>query len=174
MRRARRLNHNDYVVYIGQRINQLLTLSKSNIVLERTWYTLGDNSYEIEAHVKFNADTMNGIEILARLALNGKLCSSRITDIKLFKVSELGWLESLVGSFAPTEIENGVFTQTITQIQISPYELSGKETYSIEVTAQRKRKTFTKKLWFNHLGCFDSIWRLKAETSYINLTKLDE
>lgn len=175
MRRIRHLASCDYVVKIGQRINQLLTLSNySNVVLERTWHKLGRGVFDINLHAKFNTDLMNGIHVVVQLEKDGSVQSSQIPSVNLYRVSESDWTETLVGNFLLTEISNGVYSVYIDQSDFGSNELSGLEVYSIQVEAQRKRKKFNKKVWFNHLGCFDSILRLKQQSEYLNITKLDE
>lgn len=175
MRRIRHLSQTNYIVPIGQRANQVLTLSNcSNVLIERTWHKLGRRVFSLKAHAKFNADAMNGIQILARLERDGKITSSVISTIRVYRVNEANWAETLVATVSPIEISNGVFTATITQATLGLNELSGMETYSFEVEASRKRKRFFSKIWLNHLGCFDSILRMKNELHYLNLTKLDE
>ena len=116
---------------------------------------------------------MNGIQIKAQLLKGAKLSAMSIVGAKLFRVNEASWVETLVAS--PSLIEGlGFFTGTVSQATLSANELSGMEVYALEVTAIRKRRTFKKKVYFNHLGCFDSIWRLQQESNYQHATKLDE
>lgn len=173
MRRVRHLGYCDYIVPIGRKTSQPLVQSCCNVFLERTWHHESRDEHALDLHVKFNADTMNGIQIKAQLLKGAKLSAMAIVSTKLFRVSEASWVETLVAS--PTLSEGlGFFSGTVNQATLSANELSGMEVYALEVTSIRKRRTFKKKVYFNHLGCFDSIWRLRQEMQYAHITKLDE
>lgn len=174
MRRVRHLEQVDYIVPIGQKSAQSLLLSNCNILLERTWH--GDNKpiYNLAIHAKFNADTMNGVQISARLFRNGNLCSSSITSFRLYRVTDASWVETLVATVVPTESSFGVFTATINQATLGVNELSGKEVYAVEAVANRKRKKYLGKVWFNHLGVFDNINLARQKIDFLDITKVDE
>ena len=53
-------------------------------------------------------------------------------------------------------------------------ELSGKQVYSVSVEMSRKRFKFRKKIYVNHLGCFDSIIRLRQSVEHLEIEKVDE
>jgi hypothetical protein len=161
-------------VPIGRKTSQPVVQSCCNIFLERTWHRESRSDFELMAHAKFNADAMNGIQIMAKLEIAGKLSQSIVSSFKIYRVAEASWAETLVYTSTPTEASPGVYLSYITQANLSANELSGMETYAIEILATRRRRTFKKKIWVNHLGCFDSILRLKNEASFLNLTKLDE
>lgn len=173
MRKVRHLGFCDYVVPIGQKTNQPIVQSCCNILLERTWHTDSMPDYELDLHVKFNADSMNGIQIKAQLLNGSKLSAMSIVSVSLFRVAEATWVESLVASPTLT-LGLGFFSGTVNQTTLSTNELSGMEVYALEVTAVRKRRKFKKKVYFNHLGCFDSINRLKEYSQSLDIMKLDE
>lgn len=163
----------DYIVPIGQKTSQPLVQSHCNILLERTWHSQSAEQFALNLHVKFNADSMNGVQIKAQLVKGLRPYAMTIVSAKLFRVSEASWIETLVAS--PTLTAGlGFFSGTIDQSTLSANELSGMECYALEVVSVRKRKTFKKKVYFNHLGCFDSIWRIQQELQYSHATKLDE
>ena len=66
------------------------------------------------------------------------------------------------------------FAGTINQATLSTNELSGFECYAIEVLALRRRKSFNKKIWFNHLGVYDSVIRLRHDVDRLEILKVDE
>ncbi|OQB05783.1 MAG: hypothetical protein BWY19_00808 [bacterium ADurb.Bin212] len=174
MRRIRRLESCDYLIHLGQKTPQLITSSNhSNVLIERTWHRQSRRDYELDIHVKFNADIMDGIQIKAQLLKEQRVSAMSIVSTNLFRVNEASWVETLVDSPTLT-MALGVFTGTVSQSTLLLNELSGMETYALEVTALRKRRTFKKKVYFNHLGCFDSILRLQKEIEYFQITKLDE
>lgn len=175
MRRIRHLSNVNYIVKIGQKIRQVLTLcGQGNIVLERTWHKQSKQHFEINAHAKFNTDQMEGVQIVARLEDRGELRSSASAMFNLYRVAEGSWSETFIDDFAPTESPHGVWSVEIDQSQLGANELSGREVYAVEVSMTRKRRTYKKKFWFNHLGSYDSLWRLKREGERLEILKLDE
>lgn len=169
----RRLEMCEYMINVSQKTEQILTSSYS-VFLERTWHRQSRLDYELSVHAKFNADDMNGIQVAASLTKMGDHKASVVSEIRISRVSDADWSETFIVSVVPTETLPGVFSSEITQVQLGLNELSGKETYAIEVTATRKRRRFISKVYVNHLGCFDSILRLKNEVNYLHSTKLDE
>lgn len=175
MRRIRHLSNVSYIVKIGQKIRQVLTLcGQGNIVLERTWHKQSTPQFEITAHAKFNTDLMKGFQVVAKLEDRGDVKASASPLFKLYRVAENSWVETLIDEFIPVEISHGVWSRGIDQIDIDPNELSGREVYAVEVFLSRKRRTYKHKFWFNHLGSYDSIWRLKRESEQHEILKLDE
>lgn len=174
MRRVRHLDSCDYLIHLGQKTPQIITSSnQSNVLLERTWHRQSREDYRLDLHAKFNSDTMNGIQMKAELLKGSRLSAMNIVSAKLFRVSEASWVETLVASPTLT-LGLGFFTGTVNQATLLANELSGMEVYAFEVEAIRHRRTFKKKVYFNHLGCFDSLKRLQKEVNYLQSTKLDE
>lgn len=175
MRRVRHLEMNESVILVGQKTSQLMTFSNcSNVLLERTWHRQSIDDYELKIHAKFNGDSMNGLQVMAGVYKGRDLKSSFISAITLYRVALDTWVETFITTNAPSEITPGTFSLNITQATLGLDELSGLETYAVEVVANRKRKKFSQKIWVNHLGCFDSINRLQKEVNYLHSTKLDE
>jgi hypothetical protein len=163
------------IVKIGQKIRQVLTLcGQGNVVLERTWHKQSRPQFEINAHVKFNTDLMKGIQVVAQLEDRGDVRASANPLFKLYRVAENSWAETFIDDFVPVEFSHGVWSRGIDQSDIDPNELSGREVYVVEVYLSRKRRTYKKKFWVNHLGAFDSIWRLKRAAEQHEILKLDE
>lgn len=173
MRRVRHLNHCDYIVNLRRKNSQLVALSNCNTLLKRSWHKSEDD-FKLNIHAKFNATAMNGVQICAELLNNDRTVSSVITEFKVYRVSELDWSETLVANVIATETDHGFYTGYISQATLGSNELSGMEVYKIVVTASRVRNTYTSFVYFNHLGCFDSINRLRQYSDQINILKLDE
>lgn len=173
MRRVRYLTMPDYAVPIGQKTNQIFTLS-GGCVLEKVWNRQSEMPYELKIHAKFNASTINGLQILAFVEKGGVATASLVEEVNVYSINSSSWSESLVYSGAPSEVSPYLFSLSVTQANLGANELSGKEVYAIEVFAVRRRRKFYKKIYFNHLGIFDSLFRLKQESDFIKLTKVDE
>lgn len=175
MRRIRHLDHCDYIVPIGQKTGQVLALSnQSNVLLERTWHRDSRPEFELKLHAKFNVDTMNGIQIMARLHRNGILSQSLVSAFSLYKVNPANWTETFVSSVAASQASPGIFSGSIVQATLGSNEVSGGECYAVECQATRRRQKYLAKVWFNHLGCFDSLIRLRHSVELLESMKVDE
>lgn len=173
MRKVRHLESCEYISPIGQKTGQLISLSgKYQSTLQKTTRTSFQTPLVLKLHAQFDSDLMNGIRVIAFMSNDKKISSCIISSISLFYVST-NWVETFVTSVVPVE-SNGVFTAYIDQSMLGLNELSGAETYLIDCTATRRNKTFRKKVYFNHLGCFDSINRLRQGFDFLNITKIDE
>lgn len=173
MRRVRHLGFCDYIVPIGVKTFQPITQSHCTILLERTWHRETRDDFALDLHVKFNSDSIDGIQIKAQLLKSAKVSAMAIESTSLYRVSDASWVETLVAS--PTLAGGlGVFAGTVSQATLSTNELSGAEVYALEVVAIRKRRQFKKKVYFNHLGCFDSLNRLRNYVEYLMIDKVDD
>ncbi len=176
MRRVRHLEQCDYVIPLRQKNARVLALSnQSNVYLERTWHQSAHRPIDIYAYAKFNTGTMNGLEILTLLEKNNKSISAILTSAKLYKLDDQGFGETMILNVPMIEAIPGVYLAQLTQAQIGlGNELSGRETYSLEIKFKRVRKTYAKRFWFNHLGCYDSINRLRQTAERLDSVKVDE
>jgi hypothetical protein len=173
VRKVRHLESCEYISPIGQKTGQLISLSsKYQSTVEKTTRNGLNQNVVLKLHAQFDSDLMNGIRVIAFMSNDKKISSCVISSISLFRVST-NWVETFVTSVVPVE-SNGVFTAYIDQSMLGSNELSGAETYLIDCTATRRNKTFRKKVYFNHLGIFDSVFRLKQEVEFLDLTKVDE
>ena len=172
MRRIRHLEQTDSVVVIGSRNGSLLALS-NNCYLDRTWDNGPSPQYELKTHAKFNSSAMNGLSVEVRLMSSYRQASVAVTAVTLYRVDNANFSKTVIGTYTPTA--SGLsWVLNLTQSQLGVNELSGAETYHLEVAATRRRKAFRSSCYVNHLGCFDSINRLRQQVEYNTLTKLDE
>jgi hypothetical protein len=173
MRRVRRLDICDYIVPIGQRISQLFTQSnQSNVTLERTWH---NQKPEISAnlHAAFESENFDGFKIIAWLATTDLPVSGSLDVFKVYTVNINTWAKTLVVTKAAVQ-SGASFTCSVTSADLGANEYTGAEVYFIEATITRRRKTYKVGKYFNHLGIYDSWFRLKQDVDFLDITKLDE
>jgi len=169
------MDYCEYVVLIGQKTNQIITLSnQSNVLLERTWHRSNRLPYEVFIHAKFNTSAMNGMQIMAELKRGETRLQSSIVNFVLSSVNESGWTETFIANVAATNSGDGLFTGYINQATLGLNELSGREVYSVYVEVIRKRLKLKKKIFINHLGCYDSLIRLRQNIEHLEIEKVDE
>jgi len=173
MRRIRRLDFCDYIVPIGQRINQLITTSNlSNIFLERTWHNQ-DSLITPQLHAFFESDNFDGFRVRGWLSNKDIVVSSSLSQFNIYSVNILDWTKTLI--LSKPSVQNGLYMDAhVTQSDLGLYELTGSEVYFIEALFTRKRKQLYVGKYFNHLGIYDSMFRLKQEVDFLDITKKDE
>lgn len=175
MRRVRRLDQCDYIVPLSMKSSQVLTLSnQSNVLLERTWDQDSQAKFDLHIHAKFDSAAMNGIMIMSTLLKNNRSSACVVNEFKIYLVNESDWSETLIDTVSALSDGHGVFYADIGQIDLSPIELSGREVFAVECVATRRRKSYRKKVWFNHLGCYDHLIRLRHAVEYLESAKADE
>lgn len=144
-----------------------------NLLVERTFQGRMDRAFKPILHAKFNSGAMEGVEVSLTLDLNGKSVLSHVESAKIYRVSDSNWTPTLIGNILFSETSTGVHTAYLSQSFFALNELSGAETYLIETSIRRLRDVYGTKIYFNHLGCFDSINRLRQASEMLSLTKAD-
>lgn len=172
MRRIRHLEQVDYVVPIGQRLGNVIALS-NNVYLDRSWDNATRPEYKLELTAKFNSSAMQGLVAECSLWSNYRKASVAVTEMKVYRVSNLNFSKTLINTFTPS-LSGQDWVLTLTQLQLGSNELSGAETYYIESKGTRRAREFKAHVYVNHLGAWDSINRLRQALEYAQITKLDE
>lgn len=173
MRKVKRLNFCDYIIPLGRHRAGVMCLSNdSNILLKKTWH-FEKPQPETKIQAKYNTDLSEGITVLIGLYLEVKTLSSVFISGAVFRVSDSDYTTTLIGSLSPTLVGQE-YQQQIPQSFFSTNQLSGAETYMIEVVLQRRRKKYKKRVYFNHLGCFDYINRIDRQINVKEIIKVDE
>lgn len=128
-------------------------------------------TYTPSLHVKFNADDIDGIQLSAGLQRNNfDFISIASATFNIYSVSLDGWVKTFL--VTKSGASNGSeFIADATGIEIP--ELGGDTTLYVECSMTRLNKTYKIAKYFNHLGIYDSFFRLKKEVQFIRLTKED-
>jgi hypothetical protein len=173
MRRVRRLDICDYIVPIGQKIGQLFTQSnQSNVTLERSWHS---NKPDISAnlHAVFESNNFDGFKIIAWISTSDLAVSGFLDVFKVYSVNINTWEKTLVVTKAA--VQSGIsFVCNVTASDLGSNEYTGAEVYFIEASITRRKKSYYVGKYFNHLGIYDSWFRLKQDVDFLDITKLDE
>lgn len=174
MRRIRHLANSEFVIPVNRATPGLVALSNQhNCYLERVWDQSNENTISVNIHARFNTSTMNGIEIETSLSKD-KVITSNLASTKLYILADSGFAKTFITDVTMTESSTGIFTGAVNQATLVLNELSGRETYFLECKFTRIRKKYSKGIYFNHLGCYDSIIRLRQSTELLEANKVDE
>jgi hypothetical protein len=174
LRKIRHLASSEFVIPVNRAAPGLVALSNQyNCYVERVWDQSDEQVISVDIHARFNTSTMNGIEIQASLFKN-KIITSNLVSAKLYVLSDSGFTKTFITDVTMSEVSTGIFTGTVNQATLALNELSGRETYFIECKFSRIRKKYSKGVYFNHLGVYDSVNRLRHEVEFLQIAKVDE
>ncbi len=158
---------------VKQKAGRGLCLSDS-VRLERTWHERHRKIPQAKINAKFNANTMDGIQVFTSLSKDDYILQSTVLTASLYRVAISGWALTQIGTLTFTEGADGIHSVSVPQSSFGSNELTGMETYMIEVKLMRVRRHYGAKVWFNHLGCFDSLNELRKTTERLEIMKVDE
>lgn len=144
------------------------------IHLMKDYHSIETQGIRVNLHAKFNSSGMDGFSINAFLEKNSKKISSYVGSFDVYRISDSSWSETLIGTLPASEMSPGFFSANANSVFLGSNELSGAETYLVRCTMVRRNKSYRSSVYFNHLGCFDSINRLRVFCEDLEITKADE
>ena len=177
-RRARILINNQFTTTLktGTKKRTCKTNSEWNVLVTRSKFKpLVAESYTPKVWVKFDSTDFDGIHIVFGLYNKGTLTPSGSCTFRIYSVSlDDSWQETLLTTVSGTIITGGRFKADVSASSLSPIELDGEQTLMIEIEALRQNTVFKDRFYFNHLGAYEFLTRLKNKVTFLELTKADE
>lgn len=174
-RRIKATINNSYVQPLKVCTNNPLVISPSasyNSVLFTKRHkacSLSKNE-EVLLWAKFNSNTFDGIFLNCTLFKNNR--TKPVSNV-LFKVSSVDitgtWVES---ELLQTNSLTGKLT--VTSNDLLPTELDGDITLAIEASFSIRNKQYSKKIYVNHLGIYENVFKLRQDVEFLDITKEDE
>lgn len=153
-------------------INDYLTNNYSSVLFSKKHK--GEEFISPKLTIQFDSNNLDGIHICGYLSKDFAVKTAASCSLNIYQISNDGLCtKTLITSVLGIE-SNKMFKKSLTSIELAPVELSGDVTLLIEATFLRRDKTFKKSIYVNHLGIFDSFFRLKQHVDFIDLTKVDE
>lgn len=146
-----------------------------NSILYRTPHrATSDADISVKLWGKFNTISFDGIQLIAYLHKNETITGSGSCIFNISRVDPSSWQESAIFSTSGV-YGDGKFTASATQADLgSTAELDGDITLAIDVIITRRNKRFKSKIYLNHLGVYESVFKLRQDVEFLDLTKLDE
>lgn len=179
-RRIKMFTNNHYVqpLKICFKHKMLITLGAcyNNIVTNLKHKACQDSDFKVNAWMRFNTDTFDGsFQVQAFLSKNNLIKSIGSCTFSIYEINPSNlWQETLKTTIAGTPLVNGSFSGIVPESVLLPTIADGEMTYKLQVDITRQDKTFTDVYYFNHLGIYDSVVRLRKKVNFLALTKLDE
>jgi hypothetical protein len=139
----------------GSALNDATRIPKTAAELSQDWLKIRLVAY------LFNTDT-SAIDAAGS-------CEFRFFTVQTI----LGWTDQLEQTVAGVvQSHNGYFAAEI-DLSTIPFVFDGRTTLMIESRLTRLGRVFRDRIYVNHVGVYDSLVRLRRETEYLDITKLD-
>lgn len=175
MTRKHNLQTNEYTICLGNKAKQVMSCVSSYASLLKKTFHLGVKSHmELKIHAFFDSDNFDGFRVKAWLDSNSKSLSFYMSAFDIYSVNINNWSETFITSKAATYSSDNTFIAHVTQSDIGSFETTGSEVYLIKVMGTRLRDKLGARAYFNHLGIYDSLFRLKQDVDFLDITKKDE
>lgn len=178
-RRIKMLTNNNYTQPLKLRAGRKLVItpncSYNSILFTQKHRGFIPSNETVSVWAKFNTNTFDGIQMVAWLEdLDHNLLSSAQCQFKVYYVDVTdNWGQTLIYTTSAT-LSNGKWVAAPTQANLGAVNcLDGERTLMIEATLSKWGKLYSKKIYVNHLGIYDSIIRLKNEIEFLSITKQD-
>lgn len=167
-------------------INQWLKVDHSSRYIsneEEEWqFLFGPNSslnngtFDIKISVRFDDNTFNNIKVIAYLydKQNSSIGNAATCEFKIYKINLPDWTETLETTLNGTQLSNNYFYINPTTVSMSNINFDGGDTIMVEATILRLGVVYRDRLYANHLGIYDNVFRLRQDVEFLDVTKLDE
>lgn len=125
---------------------------------------------------EFDTSDFTSIRMAAYLynIVSGAIDTATSCTFNIYKVETPSWTDTLLLSQSAAEIYNGYWYLDVLNSLITPTNLDGDTTLMIEAFVTRNTETFRDRIYVNHLGVYDSIFRLRNDVDFLDITKQDE
>lgn len=178
-RRIRSTINNKYTQPLKLRMGRKIVLTPGcdyNCVLFTQRHRAFDiKNQRISLWAKFNTNTFDGIQIVAWLEGNdGDAISSGSCQFKVYYLDVTdNWSQSLI--FTGSGTASGLkWVASPNQASLGPTnDFSGSRTIMVEASILKWGQLYTKKVYVNHLGIYNSFVRLKNDVEFLDISKAD-
>jgi hypothetical protein len=169
-----------------QEENQILKMDSATRYIvnsEEAWqFLFGPNSAPsssaqiVKIAAEFDYNSFDDIRFTAYLynQANGSVDSAATCTFNVYTVVTPNWQDQFITAIPGTLQSNSYFFTTASLSSLTPADLDGSSTLMIEAVLTRLSDTYRDRIYINHLGIYDSLFRLKQEVEFLDATKLDE
>lgn len=167
-------------------MNQWLKVDHSSRYIsneDEEWqFLFGPNSsldnaiLDIKISARFDDNTFNNIKLIAYLydKQNASVSNGASCEFKIFKINLPDWTETLETTISGVQLANNYFYINPSLSSLSNINFDGGDSIMIEATILRLGVVYRDRLYVNHLGIYDNVFRLRQDVEFLDATKLDE
>jgi len=128
--------------------------------------------YSLLLAAKFNTVDFDGIHMISELSRDAQPLQIGSGTFEIYSISLDGtWTETFLTTVLGS-VSGSKLTASVPQSSLP--ELDGEVTLAIKCSVKRQSDTYTKNVYVNHLGTYDSITRLRQDVEFLDITKVDE
>ena len=137
--------------------------------------SLSNSTQILKIAAKFNEDTFNNIQIASYLldSKNGSVANAGSCVFKIYRVSAPDWTETLVSTVNGSQLGNNYFYINAILSGLTPIDFQGGESIMVEASMLRLGVVYRDRAYFNHLGIYDNVIRLRRDVEFLDVTKKD-
>jgi hypothetical protein len=177
-RRIKSTINNSYIqplkLCIGRKIVIAPSSNYNSILFTKKHRSCSNLASLVNLNAKFDSQNFNGIFTLASLEKSGNFLTLGNTSFKLYLIDTTeNWNETLIAE-KPATITNNLAKCHFSQTDLGIIDADGEFTFAVEVEIIRLGKIYKKRSYFNHLGVYESVFKLKQEVEFLDITKVDE
>lgn len=179
-RRIKLTTNNKYTQTLKLRTGRKLVITPNNdynsIMFTTQHRAVSPKEYQLNLWAKFAQDSFDGIHIKSFIEKDSEVFQSTNYTFDIYTVDkDSNWAETLVATKSGVPLGDGSFKCHVTSSEFpSTVDLDGEITLAIRSTCFRMGRKYTKKIFINHMGVYDSIVRLRQDIEFLDITKLDE
>lgn len=125
---------------------------------------------------EFDTADFNSVRFVSYLynPVGGTIDNSASCTFNVYRVAAPGWTDTLITSFSGAILSNHYWFADVNLSALLPANLDGDTTLMVESVIVRSGETFRDRQYFNHIGVYDSIDRLRKDVDFLDITKVDE
>lgn len=137
---------------------------------------LSNSGQVLKIGVEFDTGSFDDVRFVAYLynPKTGSVDNSASCVFRVFVVQSPSWSEVLLQTLSGVVQPNAYYLASTNLTSLAPASLDGDSTLMVEAVATRLGETYRDRAYFNHLGVFDSVIRLRNKTRFLEITKQDE
>lgn len=125
---------------------------------------------------EFDKNDLNGIRVTGYLynPATGAISSAASITFNVYLVTTPTWTEVLAGTFTGVQTYNSYFFKDLASADLPSIDFFGGDTIMIEAVAARLNDTYRDRIYINHLGIYDNVFRVRQDVEFLDVTKADE
>lgn len=137
---------------------------------------LSNSQHVVKLAAEFDVSDFNSIRMIGYLynPITGSTDNASSCEFKVYKVTQPQWYDTFVATFSGTQIPNSYFFVDVPLASLPSIDFDGGDTIMIDAIVTRLGETYRDRIYVNHLGIYDNVFRLRQDVEYLDLTKMDE
>jgi len=137
---------------------------------------LSSSQHVVKIAAEFDTSDFDSIRFVGYLynPVTGSTDNASSCEFKVYRVTQPLWYDVPVATFMGTQIPNSYFFSDVALSLLPTIDFDGGDTIAIDAVITRLSETYRDRIYVNHLGIYDNVFRLRQDVEYIDLTKVDE